>query len=518
MSSKPSIFLVLVLVFATLIRLAPAMVFNNPFSTDVWPLIKLTKVVIENPSAKIWNDTQFDGYNNRWPGVILSASIACILTGLGVEHVYSFLYLVIITITNTILLYGVLSFTSNTKTAALAAVLYYVAVPSLLIFTSATLKEVYAYPILFAILLQLAKREFDWRYMITISVLSLALSTSHHLASVMLIGMSIGILIVLAIGITVGEVRSVVKGALVKQLALVLIALPTFTLYYLLYGQTRAVSLIGFSDILSYTFYAVFIYTSYYLAKQVTVKRAVSISAVLTVLIATAFVTLHSLAYGVTYSLDDVSTYILAMSAPLVLLCFLPSSVDEVRIFILGIALFMSTNILFIYIAKPELVTVLHRVLNYLSIMNSMLIAYTCRGRVAKGIAIAVALMTVVFGIVAVARIVLGLDKTMFYWVYREGDVVGMSRIEALFNGSILGDSKVFYFTYKRTDSSSLLLAVSRGFKGCGDAVVVLHRDNYDKGFVASLTIYKVGNVSSLINRLSRIYDNMYINGFWVRQ
>jgi hypothetical protein len=71
---------------------------------------------------------------------------------------------------------------------------------------------------------------------------------------------------------------------------------------------------------------------------------------------------------------------------------------------------------------------------------------------------------------------------------------------------------------YKRVDSSSLLVAVSRGFKGCGNAVVVLHRDNYDKGFVASLTIQRVSNVSSVVNKLSKVYDNMYITGFWVRQ
>jgi hypothetical protein len=195
--------------------------------------------------------------------------------------------------------------------------------------------------------------------------------------------------------------RSLLARRIAKQLALVLIALPIFTLYYLLYGQTRVVSVISFSDLLSYAFYAVFIYTSYYLAKQVSVNRAISISAVLTALTATAFVTLHSLVYGVTYSLDDIAIHIVAVSAPLVLLCFLPSAVDKVRLFVLGIALFMSVNLLFIYIAKPELVTALHRVLNYLPIMNSMLIAYTCRGRVAKCIALALVLMTTACGVVA---------------------------------------------------------------------------------------------------------------------
>jgi hypothetical protein len=517
MSSRANLFLVLVIVFAVVARLVPAIAFDNPFSTDVWPLIRLTRVVVEDPSARIWNDTLFDGYNNRWPGVILSASIACAITGISVEHVYSFLYTVAITVASVALLYCILSYASNRK-AALAAVLYYVAAPSLLIFTSTTLKEVYAYPILFSIVLQLVKREFDWRYIATVTILSLALSTSHHLASVMLIGMSISILTASTISAIVGELRAVERGALAKQLALVLIALPIFTLYYLLYGQTRVVSVISFSDLLSYALYAVFIYTSYYLAKQVSVKRAISISAVLTALTATAFVSLHSLVYGVTYSLDDIAIHIVAVSAPLVLLCFLPSAVDKVRLFVLGIALFMSVNLLFIYIAKPELVTALHRVLNYLPIMNSMLIAYTYRGRVAKCIALALVLMTTACGVVAVVRIVLGLDKTMFYWAYRGGDVVGMSRIEALFNGSVLGDSKVFYFMYKRVDSSSLLVAVSRGFKGCGNAVVVLHRDNYDKGFVASLTIQRVSNVSSVVNKLSKVYDNMYITGFWVRQ
>ena len=517
MSSRESLFLVLVIVFAVVARLAPAIAFNNPFSTDVWPLIRLTRVVVEDPSARIWNDTQFDGYNNRWPAVILSTSIACVITGISVEHVYSFLYTVAIAVASVALLYCVLSFASNRK-AALAAVLYYVAAPPLLIFTSTTLKEVYAYPILFSIVLQLAKREFDWRYIVTVTILSLALSTSHHLASVMLIGMSIGILTASTISAIVGELRAVERGALAKQLALVLIALPIFTLYHLLYGQARVVSVISISDLLSYTLYAVFIYTSYYLAKQVSVKRAVSISAVLAALAATAFVSLHSLVYGVTYSIDDIAIHIVAVSAPLVLLCFLPSAVDKVRLFVLGIALFMSVNLLFIYVAKPELATALHRVLNYLPIMNSMLIAYTYRGRVAKCIALALVLMTAVCGVVAVARIVFGLDKTMFYWAYRGGDVVGMSRIEALFNGSVLGDSKVFYFMYKRVDSSSLLVALSRGFKGCGDAVVVLHRDNYDKGFVVSLTIQRVGNVSSVVNKLGKVYDNMYITGFWVRQ
>jgi len=59
MSSRANLFLVLVIVFAVVARLMPAIAFDNPFSTDVWPLIRLTRVVVEDPSARIWNDTLF---------------------------------------------------------------------------------------------------------------------------------------------------------------------------------------------------------------------------------------------------------------------------------------------------------------------------------------------------------------------------------------------------------------------------------------------------------------------------
>ncbi|MDK6027879.1 hypothetical protein QPL79_00670 [Ignisphaera sp. 4213-co] len=83
--------LVVVVLVHVLIYLAT----ETPFSTDVWPLIEISQRLLNNPDLKIWIDSAFDGYNNRWPGTMLAAVVLNRVLKLDLYTLYG-LYMVLV--------------------------------------------------------------------------------------------------------------------------------------------------------------------------------------------------------------------------------------------------------------------------------------------------------------------------------------------------------------------------------------------------------------------------------------
>ncbi len=63
---KKSLYVLIILVVALGVRLYPTVTTGMPFSTDAWPLMRNTEVLLQNTPVSL-NSGVFDGYNNFWP-------------------------------------------------------------------------------------------------------------------------------------------------------------------------------------------------------------------------------------------------------------------------------------------------------------------------------------------------------------------------------------------------------------------------------------------------------------------
>jgi hypothetical protein len=78
---KASLCLFIILLFALTLRLYPTLISNMPFSTDAWPLIRNTELIIQNTPIPL-NNALFDAYNNFWPAIQLFGAALSQITNL----------------------------------------------------------------------------------------------------------------------------------------------------------------------------------------------------------------------------------------------------------------------------------------------------------------------------------------------------------------------------------------------------------------------------------------------------
>lgn len=501
---------------AILLRLIPMLTYGQPFSTDVWPLIRASEIITTSPEVRIWCDQCFDGYNNRWPSVILSSSISSLVLGLEPKHVYCFIHLIAITLAYTILLYVLFKKLIGSTPLTAFGLLYFISMPSLLIFSSSTLKEVHSFPFIFLLLglaLDVKRNVGDF---VIVAIVSLALSISHPLATFMTIGFISSMAIVIIILSILGIIReSRYNSVLLRLLILIATSTISFTTYYVLYGGGGFKYVVKVDDVITYFIYAFFVYVSYVLSNHIDKKRIISMSATFFAIAMTAVVVVFAITYGISFEKHDIVPHILSATIPLTLLCFLPREAEIAKIFNLGIAFFLSTTIAYAYITKPELASILHRVLNYVSLLNAITISYVVsrNPRVFVKIAtVAITIITLILGTLCIVNLVLGKDSTMFYWVYRDSEVRGFRDIAllSLEDKQLLGDSKVFYFLkmIRTVDTLSIIDMMYRNStRCCLNSIAILYSDNFSKGYVTSLTIHSLRKLISIINQFNRVYD-----------
>ncbi|MEM4502280.1 MAG: hypothetical protein QXV42_02375, partial [Ignisphaera sp.] len=200
-----------------------------------------------------------------------------------------------------------------------------------------------------------------------------------------------------------------------------------------------------------------------------------------------------------------------------------PKEMDIDRALVLGIATALSINIMYIYFSRPELMEIFHRILNYLPLMSSFLMGYIVsriRNSILKIFIFFIVSITVLMNVISVCNIVLGRDRTIFYWIYRESEVHSLNYmyISSIDNTKILGDAKVFYFMGSRRSVYPLALInylyTNRSYR---DSLVILYRDNFDKGYAISLTIHNIKSMVMYINTLNRVYDCRTVLGLLMR-
>jgi hypothetical protein len=197
---------------------------NAVFSTDSWPLIRLTQLLVENPWIKVM---ALSNRHAKWPSAILFSTVFVEVSGVSVYDFYAFLGAPVVAFTLAILLYVVLGgvFEELPRALSLLALLVY---PSFTLFTSAYLKEVYAYP-LAVLTLYLSMHTNKLSRWIGVLIASIALTLSHPLTSLIVIVYSLTVIYV----DFVGDLKNGVEGGVVHKWSLLAAALLMSTLYTL---------------------------------------------------------------------------------------------------------------------------------------------------------------------------------------------------------------------------------------------------------------------------------------------
>ncbi len=178
--NRTALYLIIVLVVGVGLRLYPTLLSGMPFSTDAWPLIKNTQVLMQHTPVPL-NSGVFDGYNNFWPVVTLYGAIAAQITALPAAATMA--YAVPLAAAFTLPLFYLLAkkITDSHTVALLATALLATAYPYTL-FTAGVTKETFASPLyIFVLLLFLQKH--NWKTTLLFTLASVALVLAHHLTA-----------------------------------------------------------------------------------------------------------------------------------------------------------------------------------------------------------------------------------------------------------------------------------------------------------------------------------------------
>ena len=148
---KAPLYLFIVLLIALSLRLYPTMISGMPFSTDAWPLIRNTELIIQNTPVPL-NSAIFDAYNNFWPAIQLFGATLSQITGLPPITAMAIGIPIAAALATLIFYYLVKKLTQN-STIALTASLMLATALSYTLYTAGVTKEAFASPIYMTLIL-----------------------------------------------------------------------------------------------------------------------------------------------------------------------------------------------------------------------------------------------------------------------------------------------------------------------------------------------------------------------------
>ncbi len=469
---------------AAMLRAAIPFSTGQPFSTDVWPLIRDTMLVV-SMDVDVFNDTVLDGYHNRWPAVILSASMASLVAGVEPSTVFMYLSTV------PVLAAGILFYSLARREEGVESLAYFLLAPPLLVFTIPLLKEVYGLPLLalylYALLGQGASRAAQ---AVLLGLVSAAIALSHPLVALVAVETSL-FLALPGTGGTGFDSRAL--------LASLLLALVVGSYNYFM-APLGVRSLVLGADLASYTLYGVFAYLSIILLRGSKAKLAGLFLGALAVLVF-LLTPLNPSGKGLGWS----SLLYFAGAAAPIAAAVLARRVSgrAVRAF----AATVSWNVLYSVIGNPVYSGIAHRFADYVVPLNTFIVS-----RLTRRAAVVVVAVAAISSTIIVAALLAGQDRAAFYWVYREDYVVSASLVASHLprDAAVLGDEKAKYlFEYlgRRVDSYGLVKLLYRGPSSLNSCMVFYAPENLVHGFVVALVLHQARPWLS-VEKGSLLYDS----------
>ncbi len=500
-----------VVICALIMRAVPALVSGEPFSVDVWPLIKGSHTLLRDPATRLWDDSAFDGYNNRWPGMIVFGYIYSVVTGAPLRRSYRLDLTAALAYATAIALYALLRrfFSPGASAVGTALALF---MPSFLVLTSSPLKEVLAYPIMITAATVSGSR-VDRASVPLIMVLVAGSVVTHHLATIMLSGVLLSIYYVFSVYVVKGVIRGW-SGKPLSCLVLPIMALLSLTTYYLVFGGAGKGPRLGLTDAVSFVFYLVVAYVGLLLALGRGGARPLILaltSSVIAALLARYFLLLP----GVTVPSASIIWYVVPVAAAVTALSW---GVRDARIraIVVGSGTFILVATAYSVVGNPLLSTAAHRLINYVFVPLSFLAAYwaSVGGRARKVAASASAALAITASIFVILGILAGTDASS-YWLYSKGEVGGFTAVAKLSGGRpLVGDDKVRYFLSPeaRVDPVPALKAAYLREPLPRGSVLVTYEGNNVLGFVVGLSVYDIRVLVS--GSSGKVFDNGYVRAF----
>ena len=242
--AREILYALLPLSVALALRLYPTLTSSLPFSTDAWPPIRNTELLLKKTPTDIGDKKIFDGYNNYWPANSLFGATLAEITGLkpivamatGIPAAASLTTLIFYALAKKI--------GGNPTTALTASTLLATAFPYTLL-TAGVTKETYANPLyILTILIFLTQK--GWKTIPLFTITTATLVMAHHLTS----------------AITLAVIASITLSQLIESLltnrnpnklqpTLTSIMALSITLYFILYAHRGFKITLTPSDLIS---------------------------------------------------------------------------------------------------------------------------------------------------------------------------------------------------------------------------------------------------------------------------
>jgi len=509
--------LAVILSLATLLRLVPAYTSGTLFSVDVWPLYRSSQRILEVPGASIWNDSLFDGYNNRWPGVILSAALYSKVSGVPVDYVYMYVYTAVCSLATLALVYALFRRLMGAERAA-ASTAFFGLVPSLLVFTSSPLKEVYSYAPLYSILLivsQASPNVVVPEELVALLVLGAGLTLSHHLATLVLVGFLLSTAYVLYVQQIKG-IRSPPSHVSARLLLSALIVGSVGLAYFYFYGSAGFRVPITLEDIMLYIVYAVPIYGGYVVSARL---RRIAFRGLLSIVLIGAASALTAILPralpGISIPPAAVFWYVIPVAAALPLTSV---RVDGYAgVLVSGFGLFTLLNVAYALFGNPLLTSILHRFLNYAVLPLSIIVGFSLRRKGLPRVYSCVVLMiTFISGLAVLHNLTRGGVDASYFWYYTRCECSTYDALNVLAESSaiIVGDDHVRgYYSMVRTIEVFRYLLEVVGTQKPSSSLIVTYSANYRVGLSIGLNIYKLPP-EAVHNVYSRILNSGCVQVF----
>ena len=268
---KKALYILIPLLIALTLRLYPTLISGMPFSTDAWPLIRNTELLIQNTPIPL-NSNIFDGYNNFWPAIQLFGAILSIITTLPAITSMALGIPIAAALTIPIFYLLVKKITQNNSISLIAAVLLSTAFPYAL-FTAGVTKETFASPIYISLILIFVLKH-NWKTTLLFCIASVALVLTHHFTAFF----TVGIISSLSIASFVSKKNKDEKVNSNQSNILFIAILSSITaLYFVLFASPGFMLTVTSSVLLSVGAYQIFVVTlilyRVYIAKNSSRKR-----------------------------------------------------------------------------------------------------------------------------------------------------------------------------------------------------------------------------------------------------
>jgi len=252
---KKSLYVVLPVLVALMLRLYPYLISGLPFSTDAWSPIKNAELLIEYTPINLENEI-FDGYNNYWPANSLFGAVISETTSLQPLQAMA-IFLPIIGATTILIFYVLVNKLYNAKISFIASIIFGTAFTHAF-FTAGVTKETYANPLYLSLILVFLHPKISRQKptILLFAVTSTALALAHHFTSII----AIAILSSMALANLIDDTK---KGLAFNKFNLLFIStlIVIIALYFGLYAQRGFIFPIAYSDWLSAASYQILTFT-----------------------------------------------------------------------------------------------------------------------------------------------------------------------------------------------------------------------------------------------------------------